>query len=508
MYRAWDRLADIIVPASAAVEEPRYYCPRCLWPAHLRRGRYRADHFAHNQGGDPDCEDYHPGSSDGGGETETSRRLGLRLSLNGSGEWSLYVELPEIPIDHCRTSSPRSVQSSHVKISGGSIDHDRSVPGIDLWPGAGRNAVPVQPTHEDTKSVSGGKWPDAIHRRRWAKTLPGLDPNGVVFVRSRGGAFHRYDEETPVCWGNEVILIRKAAAAPPAHLNGVPLKPVSAFGEVWHGWRITLPKTYQERIRNWFWSLGVTVGSSWEGTRLVTPPYGYFSDGSAKYLVGSPVAVHPVPTAEVIASELRGHFSAYASGDGYSSLPICEVTADVAGTVSVRNDRAANVLRFELVAQEPHHYDTSAPAWFVDCDGEKVLPFKTRRCSSRNVSIQIRASIPSLTFTIRTATDSASSLTQLSGNADTANSWLSEHFGRARLIEVDCGNLGFIRLEIDSPVAEQSELADEDGMDGHQGVWHWSTAFAISADQTGDTSTPHWRTSTSRQHLTTHRRGR
>lgn len=511
MYRAWDRLADVIVSASMAVVEPRYYCPRCLSPAHLRRGAYRADHFAHNQGGaNPDCEDYHPGSGAVGSDAASDRRLGLRLSLDGSGKWALFVEFPEIPVDECRSGSLRSLQSAHVKISGGGRDYDRVISGTDLWPGAGRNVLRVQPTHDDTTTVSGGTWPNAIHRRRWAKTLPGLDPYGVVFVRSFGGAFQRYDESMPVWWGQDVILIRVRGAAPPAHLNPHALETVSVLGEVWRGWRVALPKSYHPSFSDWLWSLGVVVSSSRERSRLVTPPHEYSGAGRAQYPVGSSVAVQPDEAAEVIASELDGHFSAYAVGTGrYAAAgQVCEVIGAVPGAASVRTDSRVDVLRFDLADTTAGSFGVPKQVWTVEFDGAELRPFNTYRFGARDKPVQIRTSMPNITFTLRATVDSGGPRTLVSADAESANEWIDRNSKVAKSIEIDCGNLGFIRIEFDSAVPERSDSSGDKVADGRKRYWRWSTAYAINADQSRDFSVPHWQASTTRQHVTVRRTGR
>jgi hypothetical protein len=55
------RGSEKLIRADDAFPGRYYTCPTCFAEVYLRRGRWRAAHFAHRSGqGKPDCENFHP----------------------------------------------------------------------------------------------------------------------------------------------------------------------------------------------------------------------------------------------------------------------------------------------------------------------------------------------------------------------------------------------------------------------------------------------------------------
>src|SRR5690606_7688368 len=84
-----------------------FWCPVCKKAVHLRVGRVREPHFAHNPGeARPDCENYHPGIGGGDGTYVSGRAdppyqplyLVEEPNPRGSPRWHLELLVPAAPV--------------------------------------------------------------------------------------------------------------------------------------------------------------------------------------------------------------------------------------------------------------------------------------------------------------------------------------------------------------------------------------------------------------------------
>lgn len=256
MYGAKEARTGRIVAASEASPYVRYVCPVCKVEVSLRRGRLRADHFAHWPGlGSPDCERYfaggdihHPfptGSISGEGREgpEIVPRMALSLALQPEAElrgrrlrgWSLALTVPR---------SPDSRGHVHVDCGGGGVNV-RKIPLAKLV--LGPQTYPADPDATEFGAVWMSPEVRPAYRAAIAQRIPGLVPDLVTVFATNA---HKHNPlVTSLSWGASYYFVwrKDSGQRLPKDLPGHQL----ADNGAWCCFLVSLPNEGEESLANW-----------------------------------------------------------------------------------------------------------------------------------------------------------------------------------------------------------------------------------------------------------------
>ncbi|CDZ88170.1 competence protein CoiA family protein [Rhodococcus ruber] len=507
MKHAFDLALERLVSAADAGRRRAYVCPCCCGQVHLRSGTTKIAHFAHNPGeGTPLCEQYHPGSgnygSPGGFYGEAGTPLFLHLHEDGTG-WTLFFDLEPLSLAESRRSLPSVLAFEGLELHRPG-SRPRKLRAESLWPGAGRTTVKVEPSRQHTTVNTVGQWPSGIRPNRWRSTLTGLSPNGVLFVPYRGGTFRRYDWATPVHWGDRVVLVGPAHCAPPGALDVVSLSTTSTAEGTWHAWLVRLPRSFDLTAYRWLSKFGITIGQRREKTRIVSPPIEYGAGGVPRFLLGDPIVVAPSPPAGVLAAESYATMNAKSLGRRRvaGSAPAYAVTAVESGALRIRTDAERDVARVDIVTEGDIELDISAAVWCVRHADGVLLPYTSHRFATRDVAPVLHSDIPALRYTVTAKLPDDRTESVRSVGSSAATDWIRQRVATATGIEIEAGNLGFLRLEL--PRSGRSRPAEPPPV--HARRSNWPAAYALSLDTESNPVVPHWQIGTGRAAATRIRR--
>lgn len=489
-----------LVTATNAQRHPGYVCPRCIEPVHLKSGPDRVAHFAHNWGKAPaDCELYHPGSGSGG-VSDNPAFTGPPMYLHLSDEtWSLYVVLAPLTGAESQYSTPSALRSAGLELQQKGIRTNRLTASV-LWPGDGGNAISIPPSRYERRIRTTGKWPARVKPTRWQQALGGLPQSGALFVSFRGGAFRRYDWSTQVCWGDHVVVMGAAEAHPPGYVQSLSLSSKTVDGIKWFAWSITLPTKPNQAVRSWLAGFGVTVEARHSRTRVLTPPMEYGPDGVPHFYLGDPIAVVLSAQATVIAAESKT-LSAVRVTRNKDGAPIYAVRAVESGPLNIRTDANRDSKYFEVVAEASVRMDDFTPVWSVEFGDSVLYPFTTHHVSAEDRQLRVLSQIQCLGLSV--SVEHASGLVEHLHRASAIDvgCWLADKLDRAAQITIDAGNLGRVRIVLESSgqlVFESDErrpFAKIEPVDGSRPS-AWPGAYAVAADMARDPAVPHWRVHT------------
>lgn len=275
-YAKERRGSEKLIRADDAFPRRYYTCPTCFAEVYLRRGRWRAAHFAHRSGqGKPDCENFHPsdpltytwhGGGGGPGAGSNYRpNAPLLLSIELEPEsmlrgrklrgWELRLTVPKaedargrITID-CGGGITRTV--TLAKLSDGAQTYQVARDGEDF--GALWVSPEVRPQYK------------AVVEDR----VLGLDKELANLFASTAQRYKpRVDRAS---WGNSYYLVwhDTCGLAIPRKLVAQPL----ASADQWHCSFITLPDDEDTEIKKWLEEItAVAVSSQRRVFGVVYPP--------------------------------------------------------------------------------------------------------------------------------------------------------------------------------------------------------------------------------------------
>lgn len=253
MYGAKEVGTGRIVAASEASPYARYECPVCRVGVFLRRGRRRADHFAHWPGlGSPDCERYFAGGDihhpfPAGSTSEVGREgpeiiplMALSLALQPEAElggrrlrgWSLALTVPRSPDGH-----------GHIFVDcGGGTVRKIALTKLVLGP----QAYLADPDVAEFGAVVSPEVRPA-YRSAITQRIPGLVPSQVtVFATS---AHKHKPRVASLSWGANYYFVwrRDSGQRLPEDLPGHQL----ADNGAWCCSLVSLPNEREESLASW-----------------------------------------------------------------------------------------------------------------------------------------------------------------------------------------------------------------------------------------------------------------
>lgn len=491
MERAYDLLTDRYVSAHDAAPHPGYLCPCCCGRVHLRPGKVKIPHFAHNQGeGRADCEEYRPGSAAYNSHYAPVGGSPLFVHVDfESGEWTLHLELPPLTPHESRRSAPSMLRSGGIE-----VHHKGSAPrhvaASVLWPGTGQNAITVPPSRRDIEVKITGKWPTGIKATRWQQTLRGLPPHGMLFVPYRGGSYRRYEWTTPIHWGDRIVFVGTPQARPPQQLRPSPLKSKSTDGTDWSAWLITLPHQANGPFSTWLARFGITVEERRSRTRIVTPAVEYGPDGIPHFYLDELLVVIPSPQATAMVAESHVTISATRLRRRESAPPTAyAVSALEAGTLHIRTDAKQDTVRAEIVNEPSVPMDDFTPVWSVLYGETRLHPFTTYQGGSRTVEIKVVSELPRLAYYLTAQSLTGPEMRYHSVSALDVAEWVTTQLPHASRLTIDAGNLGYVRIYLAPNPSLPPATTDIKPVRRPT----WETTYALAAGSASDPSIPHWR---------------
>ncbi|MFC4604632.1 hypothetical protein [Rhodococcus kronopolitis] len=489
MFTAIDWASGLLVGAAQAHRGRFYRCPCCLGESFPRAGTSRTPHFAHKSSGvSIDCEDYHPShgrlTSSFTGLLSRGATEYLFLDLKRS-RWQMFVELDEIPFQESRGTAASLLLLNEIEMR----RHGKApqVFSLDqLWPGSARNLVTVEPSPHETRVNPTGQWPSSVDRARWQRVLPGIPSVGIVFVQYRGGSFRRYDPSMPVHWGHRIIVVGSKGSTPPQQMNPLPLEPVRTPEATWLAWVVDLPIMESPSAARWLTRFGIVAAPRQSRTQLLSPPISYTDDGAPLFLMNEPTVALPAAGAEFLVAESAGEVRG-------SNLPrtnrameqrLRAITARSPGPVRIRTDKVGDTTTYEVAADLDIRPTPLNTQWSVEFSDQTISPFTTITAISRPESVVVESTVPDLRFTVRTLTATAGTQTARDLKASAATRWLNEHSSSAQELEVDAGNLGFVRIRFSEPHPEVVRR--------RRAKPGWATAYELSVGRSGTEHRTHW----------------
>jgi len=94
-----------------------------------------------------------------------------------------------------------------------------------------------------------------------------------------------------------------------------------------------------------------------------------------------------------------------------------------------------------------------------------------------------------LRFSVTVVTRTGRSDVIHEADSHTATEWMQQHLPTVSELEVDAGNLGFLRLQVETPnsIVQEGTLHPTDTK-----RMTWATAYELSTNQYDDVQLPHW----------------
>lgn len=355
------RNGPIVAARSATRRDIPYYCACCRVRVHLRRGRVREPHFAHNPGeGTEACELFRSvetGEGGGEGTRHEPTRPSLLLAIDPVQNWSLYLVVPEVPAEQLGILPVTALRQAKMAVKAGA-DHLRELSGMQFRPGVAsvRVVVPAA-THQYQVTAAEG-WPIAVERKHLGGMAPGLAPDLNVFS-VQGADWVRRSRDTDLYWGSEAVLLSALDRVPPRKLAPKELEPTVHGRVTWRAWRVVVPRERNRNLETWFGGFGFrVVGRPWHAAVRSAPMRIDHESGLMVLRKGSKVVVElvaPFPGGETPAVATDGasvlNWQAKASSSGSSD--VCAIGCSVVGECSVSADEDGTGSASFLVEPRP-----------------------------------------------------------------------------------------------------------------------------------------------------------
>ncbi|QOW00166.1 hypothetical protein RCF27_07115 [Rhodococcus pyridinivorans] len=301
-----------------------------------------------------------------------------------------------------------------------------------------------------------------------------------------------------------MVLVGPAHCAPPGALDVDSLSTISTSEGTWHAWLVRLPRAFDSTTYRWLSKFGITVEQRREKTRIVSPPIEYGAGGAPRFLLGDPIVVAPSPQASVLAAESYATMNAKSLGRRRvaGSMPAYAVTAIESGALRLRTDAERDVARVDIVPEGDIESNLSAAVWCVRHADDVLLPYTSHRFATHEVGFVLHTDIPALRFSV--TADFLDDRTESIRSADTtaATEWIRQRLAAATGIEIEAGNLGFLRLEF----PRQTPHGEAGARPVRARRSNWPAAYALSSDTDSNPVVPHWQIGTSRAATTRIRR--
>ncbi|PLR92035.1 competence protein CoiA family protein [Bacillus sp. T33-2] len=254
---------DIKVSASdpSITRGPYFICPICRAPVHLRRGRGKVPHFAHNyKQAKVDCELYFSIDAAEFYQKNNSEReapyrsLGLYLRVldenKPSMSWSLEISIPEPDV---------SIGTIRLPFA---LGGQRTIPISTIKSGGQRVRIPPGPGpfYLVCDNVPEGRWKNRINL-----PIPGLSTKDLNVFRYSPFSGRRLNDNSPFYWGRSYVLLWTISSKPksiPSQeiIQNVPLRGYTS----WDGIFIQLPIIHNKQVEKWL--TGIT------GRSILHPP--------------------------------------------------------------------------------------------------------------------------------------------------------------------------------------------------------------------------------------------
>lgn len=490
MDRAFDLTRERHIPAIDAERHHGYVCPCCCQRVFLRRGHARSAHFAHKEPS-PLCEEYHPGSGVRFGDSHVgSSASPLLLSLNpGDHSWSLFLEFESLVVAE-QERLGRSILTFDGLVAETTGGSTRKVRADSLLPGSGAARIALDPSTASTRVRTIGPWPKHIGPDRWRFQVPGLAPRGALFAQCRPRVFRRHDWTSRVGWGDDIVVVGLSLADPPAGVRCTPLTPITTREGTWHAMLIRLPRSKDPACSRWLARFGVVPSKRTLKSRLLSPPIEYGPGGRPRFYVSEGFLVQPSPNARVLAAEAHSTFNAR-SVERPTNEPasLYSVTSEEAGPLRVRSDVSNDGIHVDIVTSSADDRPIGHP-WVLRYDGTELHPYSTHRVTSHVATeLSLISADALLRFSVTAVTRTGRSDVIHEADSHTATEWMQQHLPTVSELEVDAGNLGFLRLQVETPnsIVQEGTLHPTDTK-----RMTWATAYELSTNQYDDVQLPHW----------------
>lgn len=248
MYYAIDPTGDHVRADDVGARRSRhrrFRCPVCKKRVYLRAGPHRVPHFAHMPGeGDPDCENYHPGSGSpdhhGNPGSFARKELGRSLyvvldpAIRGLPRWRLEILVPAAPSGQ---GAVRVADSPHGEMT---VQCSRLVQAA--------RRVEVKPQSKSYRLI-----PINVDHTGYQELLrtptPGLGLTAGSTFTAGSPTSRRLSDETPLKWGGSYIVLWPQQVTPewPDEVRWVRLAPRTG----WEAALIDLPATASVETERW-----------------------------------------------------------------------------------------------------------------------------------------------------------------------------------------------------------------------------------------------------------------
>lgn len=322
------------VDAADARGDREYFCCDCGKQVYrVATGGTQLPHFRHvpNEAS-RSCPHYVLGGTGSSAPRSTAavedaaNEPGLGIELLPDGGWSLFVRVPEVPLREMSGTTLPALASARVRLRAGGNEVGR-ISALDLRPGVGIGRASVPPSSAVYQLTPEGTWPPSIALPRWRAFARGLDRKGSVF-RLRRGEWLRIRESSTVEWGEQLVLVAESTAPSPQSCGARVLGEASYAAVTWTARQISLPRTADPDVGDWFARLRVEVKERAWSVSLSTVPAEFDETGVPAY-----------PTSETIVCSLSSPFGdtttfAYVRRD--TEQLATPVTADAASRCYVK----------------------------------------------------------------------------------------------------------------------------------------------------------------------------
>jgi hypothetical protein len=159
---------------------------------------------------------------------------------------------------------------------------------LDVRPGVGIGRAFVPPATSVYQLTPEGNWPFSVALQRWRGFARGLDRKGSAF-RFRRGEWLRIRESSTVEWGEQLVLVAEKATPSPPRCGERILGETTYAGVTWTARQITLPRTADVEVNEWFARLRVEVAERAWSVTLSTVPAEFDEAGVPAYLAGETI---------------------------------------------------------------------------------------------------------------------------------------------------------------------------------------------------------------------------
>lgn len=182
-------------------------------------------------------------------------RLVLRdLGVQG---WELAIAVPEIPRDLLPNGDARELTHtlSNWRLRVQSLDEERSLSAVLLWPGSGGAHLPVPLETSPHLLVMTGPWPTALQTGWGLEIAPVREPVTLFAGPAHGGA--RLFPNERVLAGRPYVILRRVHPAP-RWLPAAEVLPQRSLGTIegWEAVEITVPEAPPSEVEDWLTALG------------------------------------------------------------------------------------------------------------------------------------------------------------------------------------------------------------------------------------------------------------